>query len=175
MPHFLFHLCFDYNYLSDNQNQHRRKNVVCVLGFFLLNRMNVRLFWHQRAWLEILMMRTRLLKTWGLVVLIVLWFLFFLGAALVSSLYYLQIEMLLPHNRRIEGTLQNYNLHSNVALISVKDYCACHPLNTVVATDFFWSSSRRALLRIMRINGYQWGNGWLDRHTRLQCPQAFHM
>lgn len=39
--------------------------------------------------------------------------------------------MLLPNNHRTEGILQHYNLHYNVALVSVKDYRARRPLNTV--------------------------------------------
>lgn len=57
---------------------------------------------------------------------------FFVGAALVSSLYYLQIEVLLPNSRCTEGTLQHYSLHYNVALVSVRDYRARRPLNTVL-------------------------------------------
>jgi len=43
----------------------------------------------------------------------------------------LQIEVLLPNNQRTEGTLQHYNLHYNVALVSVKDYRDHRALNTV--------------------------------------------
>ncbi|GJM92871.1 hypothetical protein PR202_ga09377 [Eleusine coracana subsp. coracana] len=37
------------------------------------------------------------------------------------------IEVLVSDNERREGTLQHYNLHYNVALVSVKDFCAPHP------------------------------------------------
>ena len=39
------------------------KNVFLHVSFFLLGGMDLQLFWHQWAWLEILVMRTRLLKT----------------------------------------------------------------------------------------------------------------
>ncbi|KAL6853958.1 hypothetical protein ACP4OV_019987 [Aristida adscensionis] len=39
----------------------------------------------------------------------------------------LRIEVLLPDKRRREGTLQHYNLHYNVALVSVKDFRALRP------------------------------------------------
>ncbi|KAK3163103.1 hypothetical protein QOZ80_1BG0097710 [Eleusine coracana subsp. coracana] len=39
----------------------------------------------------------------------------------------LRIEVLLPSQERKEGTLQHYNLQYNVALVSVKDFCATHP------------------------------------------------
>ncbi|KAF8780870.1 hypothetical protein HU200_000824 [Digitaria exilis] len=35
----------------------------------------------------------------------------------------LRIEVLLPSNRRINGTLEHYDLHYNVALVSVKNCC----------------------------------------------------
>uniref|UniRef100_A0ACD6A203 Uncharacterized protein n=1 Tax=Avena sativa TaxID=4498 RepID=A0ACD6A203_AVESA len=39
----------------------------------------------------------------------------------------LKIEVLLPNEVRAEGTLQHVNLHYNVALVSVKDFCAPQP------------------------------------------------
>ncbi|TVU09433.1 hypothetical protein EJB05_42905, partial [Eragrostis curvula] len=39
----------------------------------------------------------------------------------------LQIEVLLPKGQRVEGTLMHYNLHYNVALVSVKNYTAASP------------------------------------------------
>jgi len=42
-----------------------------------------------------------------------------------------KIEVLLPNNQRTEGTLQHYNLHYNVALVSFKDYRDHRALNTV--------------------------------------------
>ncbi|TVU36195.1 hypothetical protein EJB05_18117, partial [Eragrostis curvula] len=39
----------------------------------------------------------------------------------------LRIEVLLNNRQRVEGTLQHYNLHYNVALVSVKDSCAPQP------------------------------------------------
>lgn len=35
--------------------------------------------------------------------------------------------MLLPNKLRVEGTLEHYNLHYNVALVSVKDFCVDQP------------------------------------------------
>lgn len=40
----------------------------------------------------------------------------------------LQIEVLLPNNLRTVGTVQHYNLHYNVALVSVKDHCVRQPV-----------------------------------------------
>jgi hypothetical protein len=37
--------------------------------------------------------------------------------------------VLLPNQEHREGALQHYNLHYNVALVSVKDFSAPHPLN----------------------------------------------
>jgi small nuclear ribonucleoprotein (snRNP)-like protein len=45
--------------------------------------------------------------------------------------------VLLRDNRRIKGTLQHYNLHYNVALVSVKGYRARRPLNSV-ATSYLY-------------------------------------
>jgi len=42
-----------------------------------------------------------------------------------------KIEVLLPNDQCTEGTLQHYNLHYNVAVISVKDYHDHRALNTV--------------------------------------------
>ncbi|KAF8646805.1 hypothetical protein HU200_065603 [Digitaria exilis] len=39
------------------------------------------------------------------------------------------IEVLLPNKERRGGELQHYNLHYNVALVSVKDFTAPHPAN----------------------------------------------
>ncbi|CAN6239146.1 unnamed protein product, partial [Urochloa humidicola] len=44
-------------------------------------------------------------------------------------------EVSLPDNIRREGTLKHYNLHYNVALVSVKGYHAFRPANTL----FSWS------------------------------------
>ncbi|KAL6853393.1 hypothetical protein ACP4OV_019422 [Aristida adscensionis] len=38
-----------------------------------------------------------------------------------------RIEVLLPNKQCREGTLQHYNLHYNIALVSVKDFYASHP------------------------------------------------
>ncbi|XP_062231784.1 uncharacterized protein LOC133929158 isoform X2 [Phragmites australis] len=40
----------------------------------------------------------------------------------------LRIEVLCPNKQRAEGTLQHYNLHYNVALVSIKDFCARQPV-----------------------------------------------
>ncbi|CAL4945424.1 unnamed protein product [Urochloa decumbens] len=50
----------------------------------------------------------------------------------------LRIEVLLPSKRRIEGTLQHYSLHYNVALVSVKDCRVVRPAN-VQHCRFGWS------------------------------------
>ncbi|TVU26615.1 hypothetical protein EJB05_29169 [Eragrostis curvula] len=44
-----------------------------------------------------------------------------------QMLWHLQIEVLLNNRQRVEGTLQHYNLHYNVALVGVKDSCAPQP------------------------------------------------
>ena len=36
--------------------------------------------------------------------------------------------MLLPNEQHADGTLQHYNLHYNIALISVKDFCPTEPV-----------------------------------------------
>ncbi|CAL5020076.1 unnamed protein product [Urochloa decumbens] len=45
----------------------------------------------------------------------------------------LRIEVLLPDNKSREGTLKHYNLHYNVALVSVKGYHAFRPANTLLS------------------------------------------
>lgn len=41
-----------------------------------------------------------------------------------------QIKVLLPNEQHVDGTLQHYNLHYNIALISVKeDSCPTEPVN----------------------------------------------
>ncbi|VAI88722.1 unnamed protein product [Triticum turgidum subsp. durum] len=47
----------------------------------------------------------------------------------------LRIEVLLNNSQCIEGTLQHYSLHYNVALVTVKDYPAIRPLNTLLRWD----------------------------------------
>lgn len=58
---------------------------------------------------------------------ILLWSLFVFLCNARVSLGPLQIEVLLPTNQSVEGTLQHYNLHYNIALVSVKDFCPSHP------------------------------------------------
>ncbi|CAL4945485.1 unnamed protein product [Urochloa decumbens] len=41
----------------------------------------------------------------------------------------LRIEVFLPTKRYKPGTLQHYNMHYNVALVSVKDFCVSHPID----------------------------------------------
>jgi len=41
----------------------------------------------------------------------------------------LRIEVLLPTKQIKQGTIQHYNLRYNVALVSVKDFCASHPMD----------------------------------------------
>ncbi|TVU43752.1 hypothetical protein EJB05_10243, partial [Eragrostis curvula] len=45
----------------------------------------------------------------------------------------LRIEVLLPSNRRINGTLEHYDLHYNVALVSVKNRYDLRPANTLLS------------------------------------------
>jgi small nuclear ribonucleoprotein (snRNP)-like protein len=82
-------------------------------------------------------MGTRLLLACRLVPLIVVP-LFFVSkccsSLIIVSYYHLQIEVLLPENRRQEGTLNHYNLHYNIALVSVEDSHDVCRANTV----FYW-------------------------------------
>ncbi|OEL34079.1 hypothetical protein BAE44_0004903, partial [Dichanthelium oligosanthes] len=39
------------------------------------------------------------------------------------------VEVVLPNKQIKKGTLWHYNLHYNVALVSVKDFCAPHPID----------------------------------------------
>jgi len=49
---------------------------------------------------------------------------------LLKSYYtILQIKVLLPTKHIREGTLLHYNIHYNVALVSVKDFCSPHPMD----------------------------------------------
>ncbi|KAM0848403.1 hypothetical protein ACQ4PT_054405 [Festuca glaucescens] len=63
----------------------------------------------------------------------------------------LSIEVLLPNKDRAEGKLEHVNLHYNVALVSVKDFCDCQPVKVqhrrpdsgeVLAVGRFFSSGR---------------------------------
>lgn len=50
-----------------------------------------------------------------------------------SSLLHFQIEVLLPSKERRDGTLEHYNLHYNVALVSVQDCCDLRPTKTLLS------------------------------------------
>ncbi|CAM0147764.1 unnamed protein product [Urochloa decumbens] len=58
----------------------------------------------------------------------------------------LRIEVLLPNKELAEGTLQHYNLHYNIALVSVNDLCATQPLKI----QHRWRDNRE-LLAVGRI------------------------
>ncbi|CAO2195943.1 unnamed protein product [Urochloa humidicola] len=58
----------------------------------------------------------------------------------------LKIEVLLPNNKPAEGILQHYNLHYNIALVSVNDFCATQPLKI----QHRWRDNRE-LLAVGRI------------------------
>lgn len=85
------------------------------------------------------------------------------------SLRHLQIEVLLPTNQRVEGTLQHYNVHYNVALVSVKGFRASHPAKIrhlwndhscdVVAVGYCFKSGK-----LMAARGEQFG-----RPATLDC------
>ncbi|CAL4972056.1 unnamed protein product [Urochloa decumbens] len=57
------------------------------------------------------------------------------AASLIRDSYFenkivenLRIEVLLPNKKLTEGILQHYNLHYNIALVSVNDFCATQPI-----------------------------------------------
>ncbi|CAN6274066.1 unnamed protein product [Urochloa humidicola] len=80
----------------------------------------------------------------------------------------LRIEVFLPDNKRREGTLKHYNLHYNVALVSVKGYHAFRPANTL----FSWSrcSEVAAIGRSFDSGTLMATNGRLVSWTgRLDC------
>ncbi|KAF7007657.1 hypothetical protein CFC21_022575 [Triticum aestivum] len=54
----------------------------------------------------------------------------------------LRIEVLLPNKGRVEGKLQHVSLHYNVALVSVKDFCASQP---AVKVEHRWPDSGKVL------------------------------
>ncbi|CAO1941010.1 unnamed protein product [Urochloa humidicola] len=56
----------------------------------------------------------------------------------------LRIEVLLPTKDRVEGTLQHYNLHYNVALVSVKGFHACDPAKV----RYLWNDSCDAVVAV---------------------------
>ncbi|CAL4945461.1 unnamed protein product [Urochloa decumbens] len=73
----------------------------------------------------------------------------------------LRIEVLLPTKKRVEGTLQHYDLHYNVALVSVKGFHASHPAKIqhlwdddcdVVAVGYCFKSGK-----LMAARGEQFG------------------
>ncbi|OEL35129.1 hypothetical protein BAE44_0003853 [Dichanthelium oligosanthes] len=53
----------------------------------------------------------------------------------------LRIEVLLPNEKLAEGILQHYNLHYNIALVSVNDFCATQP----VKIQHRWRDNRELL------------------------------
>ena len=85
------------------------------------------------------------------------------------SLCHLQIEVLLPTKQCVEGTLQHYNLHYNIALVSVKGFRASHPAKIqhlwndhscdVVAVGYCFKSGK-----LMAARGEQ-----LSRPATLDC------
>lgn len=48
---------------------------------------------------------------------------------LSSCCYHLQTEVFLPNGERLNGTLEHYSLHYNIALVSVGNYRARWPAN----------------------------------------------
>lgn len=74
----ILHWCAVYSFififfssLTNAQNYGMQgKNGYLHAPVFLLNGMDLQLFWLQQAWLELVVMKTKLLKTWGLVLLI---------------------------------------------------------------------------------------------------------
>uniref|UniRef100_M8BS56 Uncharacterized protein n=1 Tax=Aegilops tauschii TaxID=37682 RepID=M8BS56_AEGTA len=74
----------------------------------------------------------------------------------------LRIEVLLPNKGRAEGKLQHVSLHYNVALVSVKDFCASQP---AVKVEHRWPDSGKVLAvgccfssgRLMAARGQKYG------------------
>ena len=129
--------------------------------------MDVRLFWLQQACSESVVMKTRSMKPWGLVLEFFCDPFCFMYSRV--SLCHLQIEVLLPTKQRVEGTLQHYNLHYNIALVSVKGFLASHPAKIqhlwndhscdVVAVGYCFKSGK-----LMAARGRQFG-----RPATLDC------
>ena len=64
----------------------------------------------------------------------------FIECASKSQFCHLQIEVLRPNGQHAEGELQHYNLHYNVALVSVKDFCPSHPAKIQHLWDDGWDA-----------------------------------
>ncbi|CAL4885840.1 unnamed protein product [Urochloa decumbens] len=85
----------------------------------------------------------------------------------------LRIEVCLPDNKRREGTLKHYNLHYNVALVSVKGHHAIGPANTLLS----WSrcSEVAAVGRCFESGRLMATNGRLVSWTgTLDCDFLVH-
>ncbi|CAL5020090.1 unnamed protein product [Urochloa decumbens] len=85
----------------------------------------------------------------------------------------LRIEVCLPDNKRREGTLKHYNLHYNVALVSVKGHRAIGPANSLLS----WSrcSEVAAVGRCFESGRLMATNGRLVSWTgTLDCDFLVH-
>ena len=90
-----------------------------------------------------------------------------------SLLYHFQIEVLLPDKKCREGTLKHYNLHYNVALVSVKGHHAFRPANTLLSWS--WCSEVAAVGRCFKSGTLMATNGRLVSWTgTLDCDFLVH-
>jgi len=85
----------------------------------------------------------------------------------------LRIEVLLPDKKCREGTLKHYNLHYNVALVSVKGHHAFRPANTLLSWS--WCSEVAAVGRCFKSGTLTATNGRLISWTgTLDCDFLVH-
>jgi len=85
----------------------------------------------------------------------------------------LRIEVLLPDKKCREGTLKHYNLHYNVALVSVKGHHAFRPANTLLSWS--WCSEVAAVGRCFKSGTLMATNGRLVSWTgTLDCDFLVH-
>ncbi|CAO1943109.1 unnamed protein product [Urochloa humidicola] len=95
------------------------------------------------------------------------------AASLIRDSYFdskivenLRIEVLLPNKQPTEGILQHYNLHYNIALVSVNDFCATRP----VKIQHRWRDNRE-LLAVGCI--FEYGNLMAARGRQI-CKVVTH-
>ncbi|TVU43765.1 hypothetical protein EJB05_10257, partial [Eragrostis curvula] len=87
--------------------------------------------------------------------------------------YHFQIEVLLPTNRRIDGTLEHYDLHYNVALVSVKNHHDHCPANTQLS--WFSRSDVAAVGRCFKSGALMATSGKLISSTgTLDCDSLIY-
>jgi small nuclear ribonucleoprotein (snRNP)-like protein len=90
-------------------------------------------------------------------------------------LYHFQIEVLLPSStERINGTLEHYDLHYNVALVSVKNHYDLRPANTLPSRPK-WCSDVAAVGRCFESSALMAMSGKLiSSRSALDCLYLVH-